>query len=75
MPKFKIFPRYRRPSLNTLLGITKAKRQLKRDTGIAQIERVLNTPKNMERQALRRVGFYSEPMKFLRWLGHLFRIK
>ncbi len=73
MAKFKLFPRYRRPSLKTALGVTKAKRRFKKATGIAKVERIINTPKNMKRRALRRVGYYSEPMKFLRWLGRLFR--
>ena len=75
MAKFKLFPRYRRPSLNTVLGITKAKRRIKKATGIAQVERVLNTPENMKRRALRRMGYYSEPMKFLRWLRRLVKRK
>jgi len=75
MAKFKLFPRYRRPSLKTALGLTKAKRQLKRATGIAQVERVINTPKNMQRRALRQTGYYTEPMKFLRWLGRFFKSK
>ncbi len=71
MAKFKVFPRYRRPSLSTLLGISQAKRRIKKATGIAQVERVINTPTNLKRRVLRRVGYYSEPMKFLRFLGRL----
>jgi hypothetical protein len=36
----KLF-RYRRPSMNQLLGITAAKRNLKRELGISQVEAVM----------------------------------
>ena len=65
--------RYRRPSMNTLLGITKAKRQIKKDLGIYKVTRVINAPKNAERRALRKMGYYSGPMKFLRFLMQLFK--
>ena len=48
--------RYRRPSMNTLLGVTKAKRQIKKDLGIYNVTRVINAPKNAERRVLREVG-------------------
>ncbi|GIV73529.1 hypothetical protein [Caldilinea sp.] len=56
---------YRRPSWKTLLGVTKAKRHVKRATGITAVQRLFRAPKNFER----RMGYYSEPMKFLRFLG------
>ena len=65
--------RYRRPSMNTLLGVTKAKRQIKKDLGIYNVTRVINAHKNAERRALREVGYYSGPMKFLRFLRRLFK--
>lgn len=33
MARFKLFPRYRRPSLSTALGVTRAKRRLKSRSG------------------------------------------
>ena len=60
--------RYRRPSINSLLGITRAKRRIKKDLGIYKVTRVLNAPRNAERRMLRGAGYYSGPMKFLRFL-------
>jgi hypothetical protein len=57
---------YRKPSLNTILGITKAKKQIKNDLGIYKVTRILNFPTNLKRRALRKVGYYSEPAKILR---------
>lgn len=61
----KLF-RYRKPSINTLLGITKAKREIKNDLGIYKITKIINYPTNLKRKVLRNVGYYSEPMKILR---------
>jgi hypothetical protein len=63
----KLF-RYRRPSLNRLLGVTKAKQQIKKDLGIYNVTKVINAPKNAERRALRHVGYYSPFMTFLRFM-------
>lgn len=38
--------RYRKPSLKTLLGVTKAKRRLKKDLGVYEVTKVLNAPAN-----------------------------
>lgn len=65
--------RYRMPSLKTLLGVTKAKRRIKKSLGIYEITRVLNAPKNVERRLKRKAGYYSEPMKLIRFLSRLFR--
>jgi hypothetical protein len=65
--------RYRRPSINTLLGVTKAKRKIKKDLGIYNVTRVINAPKNAERRVLRKAGYYSGPMKFLRFLKRFFK--
>jgi len=73
MPKFKVFPRYRRPSVNTLLGITRAKRTLKRRSGYYAATRIFRAPTNVKRRALRRVGYYSGPMMFPRFLGRVFK--
>lgn len=60
--------RYRRPSLKTVLGITKAKRRLKTATGYYTATRWTRAPRNFKRRALRRSGYYSAPMKLLRFL-------
>ncbi len=65
--------RYRRPSLNTLLGITAAKKKIKRDLGIYKVTRVINAPKNMERRVKRALGWESEIAKFFRWVMRFFR--
>ena len=65
--------RYRRPSLNALLGVTRAKRRLKKDLGIYNVTRVINAPKNAERRMLREAGYYSGPMKFFRFLIRMFK--
>lgn len=61
----KVF-RYRKPSINNLLGITKAKKEIKKDLGIHKITKILNYPTNLKRRVLRHAGYYSEPMKLLR---------
>ncbi len=65
--------RYRRPSLNTLLGVTKAKRRVKKDLGIYKVTRIINAPQNTERRFLRKAGYYSGSMKFLRFLKRSFK--
>lgn len=61
--------RYRRPSLKTALGVTKAKKRLKKQVGITAAMKPFRAPENMKRRALRKVGYYSGPMKFLRFLS------
>ena len=65
--------RYRKPSLKTILGLTAAKKQLKRDLGIYKVTRVLNAPKNAKRRAKRALGYESEPAKFFRFLMRVFK--
>jgi hypothetical protein len=65
--------RYRLPSLSTLLGVTKAKRRINKALGIDKVTRVVNAPQNLERRIKRKVGYYSEPMKLLRFLQRLFK--
>jgi hypothetical protein len=64
----KLFPRYRRPSVRTLLGITRAKRRLGASTGYYRATRWMRWPTNARRRVLRRAGYYSAPLMFLRWL-------
>jgi hypothetical protein len=63
--------RYRRPSLKTMLGITKAKKRVKRRLGITALLRPFRAPGNFKRRVLRRIGYYSEPMKMLRFLRRM----
>ena len=65
--------RYRKPSVKSMLGVTKAKKNINRSLGITAIKRPLRAPGNMERRMLRRAGYYSEPMKFMRFLGRIFK--
>ncbi len=72
MPRIRIF-RYMRPSVKTMLGVTKAKKQIKRDLGITAAMRPFRAPGNMKRRVLRQAGYYSGPMKFFRFLGRIFK--
>ncbi len=65
--------RYRKPSLKTLLGLTSAKKKVKKDLGIYEITKVLNTPKNAKRRFKRSIGYESEPMKIFRFIKRLFK--
>jgi len=65
--------RYRKPSLKGLLGVTKAKRRLKKDLGIYEVTKVTNAPANAKRRLKRAVGYESEPMKLTRFLRRLFK--
>jgi len=67
MARLKLL-RYCRPSLKTALGVTAAKRRIKTRTGYYAATRWMRAPYNMRRRALRRVGYYSGPMKLLRFL-------
>lgn len=67
--------RYRKKSLKTTLGVTKAKRRIKKDLGIYKVTKVTNAPKNLKRRAKRKVGHESEPMKFFRFLRRIFKKK
>jgi hypothetical protein len=74
MARMKLI-RYRRPSLNTMLGITRAKKRLNRQLGITAVKRPFRAPGNMKRRVLRRTEYYSEPMKFLRFMGRIFKTR
>ena len=67
MARFKIM-RYRRPSLKTALGVTKAKKRVKKQLGITAAMKPFRAPGNAKRRVLRKVGYYSGPMKFFRFL-------
>ena len=68
MARIRIF-RYRRPSLSTMLGVTRAKKRLNRQLGITAVKRPFRAPGNMKRRFLRRAGYYSGPMKFFRFMN------
>jgi hypothetical protein len=65
--------RYRRPSLDTLLGITKAKKRANKALGITTLMKPFRAPENAKRRLLRKTGYYSEPMELARFLMRLFR--
>ena len=62
---FRLFPRYRRPSTGELLGTTQAKRSISRRYHLASFRDPMVGVRNMQRRAKRRVGYYSEPAKFV----------
>jgi hypothetical protein len=57
--------RYRKPSINTILGITKAKRRLKRQLGISQVQ-AWTRPSRVKQRLKYRVGWYSPAMRVAR---------
>jgi hypothetical protein len=61
----KLF-RYRRPSLNTLLGITKAKKRLKKELGITEAMKPFRWWTNTKRRFKRKVGYESETGRLIR---------
>lgn len=65
--------RYRRPSVKTMLGVTRAKKRFNKAIGLTAVRRPLRAPGNAKRRMLRKMGYYSEPMKFLRFLKRLGR--
>ncbi len=67
------FIRYRRPSVNTVLGITSTKKRKNRQLGINAVKRPFRAPGNMKRRMLRHAGYYSEPMKFMKFMGRIFK--
>lgn len=75
----KLF-RYRKPSLNTMLGVTKVKRQLKKATGISRVQAF--TDSNRIKQKIKQdIGIYNPAITPIRQLakgkipGFLSRIK
>ncbi len=60
------FFRYRRPSLNTLLGITKAKKKLRKDLGITAALKPFRFWGNLVRRAKRQTGYESHVGRLLR---------
>lgn len=60
------FFRYRRPSWKTILGITRAKRRIKKQVGITSLLKPFRFYGNQKRNILRKLGYESEPMRILR---------
>lgn len=58
--------RFRRPSLSTVLGVTRAKKRLKRELGITALLRPFRAWGNAKRRVKRRLGYYSMPARVLR---------
>ena len=59
------FMRYRRPSMNQLLGITAAKRRVRRSLGISQVE-AWTKPSRVKQRAKYNLGLYSPTMRVIR---------
>jgi hypothetical protein len=57
--------RYRQPSLNTILGITREKRRIKRSLGISQIQ-AWTKPSRVKQRAKYQLGYYSPTMRVIR---------
>ena len=60
----KLF-RYRKPSINTILGITKEKRRIKRALGISQVQ-AWTRPSRIKQRAKYRLGLYSPAIRIIR---------
>lgn len=58
--------RYRRPSLKTVLGITKAKKRLKKELGITAALNPFRAWANAKRRIKRQVGHESEAGRLIR---------
>ena len=61
----KLF-RYRRPSLKTLLGITRAKKRLKRELGVTAALKPFRAWTNAKRRFKRKIGYESEGGRLIR---------
>lgn len=62
----KLF-RYRRPSLNTVLGITKAKKRLKEELGMTALLTPFRWWPNLKRRIKRIVGYESTAGRLIRY--------
>ncbi len=58
--------RYRKPSVKTILGVTKLKKRVKKALGINTVLAPFRAVNNYQRRMLRRAGYYSPEMKALR---------
>ena len=60
----KLF-RYRKPSLNTILGITNAKKRFRKTIGISTFEKYTK-PSRIKQRIKQRLGLYSPVMRVIR---------
>jgi hypothetical protein len=60
------FFRYRRPSLKTLLGITKAKKRIKKELGITEFMKPFRWWTNTKRKIKRDIGYESKTGRLIR---------
>ena len=60
----KLF-RYRRSSLNQLLGVTAAKRRVKRELGVSQMQ-FWTKPSRIKQRLKARVGLYTPAARIIR---------
>ncbi len=60
------FFRYRRPSLKTLLGVTAAKKRIKKDLGITALLKPVRWWPNKKRQIKREIGYESKTGRLIR---------
>lgn len=61
----KLF-RYRRPSPKTMLGVTKAKKRIKKELGITAALKPFRWWTNTKRRVKRRVGYESDTGRLIR---------
>ncbi len=57
--------RYRKPSLSTLLGVSKAKRRVRRELGISRAQ-AWTRPSRVKQRAKYHLGLYSPVMRVVR---------
>jgi len=57
--------RYRKPSINRMLGITTEKRRIKRSLGISQVQG-WTRPSRIKQRIKYQAGWYSPPMRIIR---------
>jgi hypothetical protein len=60
------FFRYRRPSVKTLLGVTKAKKQVKKELGITEAMKPFRWWTNTKRRFKRKTRYESEEGRLIR---------
>jgi hypothetical protein len=65
-PSTMKFFRYRRPSMKTLLGVTTAKKRLKKDLGITALLKPVRWWPNQKRKIKREIGYESAGGRLLR---------
>lgn len=61
----KLF-RYRRPSWKTLLGVSKAKKRIKKDLGITAVLKPFRFWTNQKRRIKRKIGYESDVGRLVR---------